>query len=97
MAVEIKELAVRVRMATKEIAEIVKTVRRNSSEAVDTIRQGQHEVKNGVVVAEKAGEALQKFGEVPKIQQQWLQKLTSSWENRPRFTLELLIHLPRYL
>ncbi len=61
VAVEIKELAVRVRMATKEIAEIVKTVRRNSSEAVDTIRQGQHEVKNGVVVAEKAGEALQKI------------------------------------
>ena len=61
VAGEIKELAVRTRTATKEIAAIVKTVRRNSSEAVGAIRQGQREVENGVVVAQQAGEALQKI------------------------------------
>ncbi|GAK59122.1 methyl-accepting chemotaxis protein [Candidatus Vecturithrix granuli] len=61
VAEEIKELAIRTRTATKEIADIVKTVRRNSSEAVEAIRQGQREVENGGVVAQNAGEAMQKI------------------------------------
>ena len=49
--------------STKEIAKIVGSVQHDSSDAVNAIEQGQREVENGVAVAQKAGEALQKIGQ----------------------------------
>jgi methyl-accepting chemotaxis protein len=63
VAEEIKELATRVGTSTKEIAQIVKAVQRDSTEAVSAIQHGQTEVKNGVIVAHKAGDALTKIGQ----------------------------------
>ncbi len=63
VANEIKELAERVGTSTKEIAKIVGAVQQNSSKAVDVIQQGQQKVEHGVVIANQAGEALQKIRE----------------------------------
>lgn len=63
VADEIKELATRVGTSTKEIARIIKSVQRDSSDAVAVLDQGRHEVEQGVAVAHKAGEALQKIGQ----------------------------------
>ena len=61
VANEIKELAQRVGTSTNEIAKIIKRVQRDSSEAVNAIARGQQEVDNGVVIAQQAGEALEKI------------------------------------
>lgn len=61
VANEIKELAQRVGTSTNEIAKIIKSVQRDSSGAVSAIARGQQEVDSGVVVAQQAGEALEKI------------------------------------
>lgn len=63
VAEEIKELAVRVRVSTKEIAKIIKGVQNEVSTAVKAIRQGQNEVQRGVLLAQKADDALHKIQE----------------------------------
>lgn len=62
VADEIKKLATRVRTSIKEIVNIIKRVQGDSSDAVKAIEQGQREVRSGVIVADKAGEALNKIG-----------------------------------
>ena len=61
VANEIKELATRVKSSTTEIATIVKDVQRESSGVATAIQQAQRQVEDGVVLAHKAGEALQKI------------------------------------
>lgn len=61
VANEIKELATRVKSSTTEIATIVQDVQRESSGVANAIQQAQHQVEDGVVLAHKAGEALQKI------------------------------------
>lgn len=61
VANEIKDLAQRVGTSTNEIGSIIQRVQRDSADAASAIAREQQEVESGVVVAQQAGEALEKI------------------------------------
>lgn len=61
VADEIKELANQVSDSTKEISLIVKTVQEDSARAVEAMDQGNEQVKEGLKLAQLAGNALEKI------------------------------------
>jgi methyl-accepting chemotaxis protein len=58
VADEVKSLSERVLRSTKEIAEVVGSVQEESSRAIDAIALGVASVRDGVVLSQEAGEAL---------------------------------------
>ena len=61
VADEVRKLAERTTKATKEIAEMIKLIQQNTTLAVNSIKQGTSEVEKGRLLAEEAGESLQKI------------------------------------
>jgi len=61
VADEVRKLAERSSRETKQIAELIARVQRGTQEAVAAMERGSREVEQGLVLAEGAGEALQRI------------------------------------
>jgi methyl-accepting chemotaxis protein len=61
VADEVKELAHRSSVAAKEIEELIKGVQAESQKAIQSMVEGRQAVENGVVLANRGGEALEKI------------------------------------
>ncbi len=61
VADEVRKLAERTTEATKQIANMIKGIQRETEEAVRAMQQGTNEVSSGIVLADKAGKALQEI------------------------------------
>lgn len=59
VADEVRKLAERTQQATKQITVMIATIQRESSGAVKAMEQGSNKVREGIDLAEKAGQALQ--------------------------------------
>lgn len=59
VADEVRKLAERTQQATKQITVMIATIQRESSGAVKAMGQGSNKVREGIDLAEKAGQALQ--------------------------------------
>jgi len=64
VADEVRKLAERTTASTKEIADMVKSIQGDTSQAVSSMEEAGKEVKEGVGVAGKAGNALKKVVEM---------------------------------
>jgi methyl-accepting chemotaxis protein len=58
VADEVRKLAERSSSSTKEIGTLIKGIQKTVSEAVTAMEDGANEIENGVMMAEKAGDAL---------------------------------------
>ncbi len=58
VADEVRKLSERTSSATKEIADMVQEIQSYTKQAVSSINEGTEEVKEGKILAEKAGEAI---------------------------------------
>ncbi|MCU0427604.1 MAG: methyl-accepting chemotaxis protein [Candidatus Kapabacteria bacterium] len=70
VADEVRKLAERTQQATKQITVMIATIQRESAGAVKAMEQGSNKVREGIDLAEKAGQAL---GEVVKSSESVLQ------------------------
>jgi len=61
VADEVRKLAERTTKATKEITAMIKQIQRDTSGAVESMGEGTREVEKGKLLADKAGESLQKI------------------------------------
>ncbi len=61
VADEVRKLAERTTQATKQIEEMIKAIQTETTEAVESMKKGTDEVKEGMVLADKAGAALEKM------------------------------------
>jgi methyl-accepting chemotaxis protein len=61
VADEVRKLAERSVQATKEIGEVIRQVQQETTDAVDTAKAGAREAKEGMSLADKAGEALRRI------------------------------------
>ncbi|HXE06684.1 MAG TPA: methyl-accepting chemotaxis protein [Acidobacteriaceae bacterium] len=61
VAGEVRRLAERTAVATREIAEVIKSVQSVTAEAVERMRSGTAAVEDGVAVAGKAGDSMQRI------------------------------------
>ncbi len=61
VADEVRKLAERTTQATKQIEEMIKAIQSETREAVDSMKRGTKEVEEGMKLADKAGEALEKI------------------------------------
>ncbi len=61
VADEVRKLAERSVQATKEIGEVVRQVQQETTDAVDSAKAGAREAKQGMALADKAGEALRRI------------------------------------
>ncbi len=61
VADEVRKLAERTTQATKQIAQMILTIQSETTEAVTSMQQGTEEVQTGIVLADEAGEALEKI------------------------------------
>ncbi len=61
VADEVRKLAERTTKATKEIAGMIKQIQKDTSVAVDSMEDGTKEVEKGKLLADKAGESLQRI------------------------------------
>ena len=59
VADEVRKLAERTQQATKQITKMISTIQRESIGAVQAMQQGNNKVREGIDLAEKAGQALQ--------------------------------------
>jgi methyl-accepting chemotaxis protein len=60
VADEVRKLAEKTVDATKEIADQITSIQLQTTEAVNAMNQGTKEVENGILLADKAGQALEK-------------------------------------
>ncbi|GAB5520740.1 MAG: hypothetical protein RhofKO_29910 [Rhodothermales bacterium] len=63
VADEVRKLAERTTAATKQIAEMIKMIQAETNEAVKSIQQGTQEANSGIILADKAGAALNQIVE----------------------------------
>ncbi|MGC8747737.1 MAG: methyl-accepting chemotaxis protein [Candidatus Kapaibacteriota bacterium] len=61
VADEVRKLAERTTEATKQIANMIKGIQRETEEAVRAMKQGTEEVNSGILLADKAGNALKQI------------------------------------
>lgn len=61
VADEVRKLAERTTQATKKIEEMIKAIQSETSEAVDSMKRGTREVEEGMKLADRAGEALERI------------------------------------
>ncbi|MEZ4702348.1 MAG: methyl-accepting chemotaxis protein [Rhodothermales bacterium] len=61
VADEVRNLAERTTAATNEIARMIRNIQGETTRAVDTMRTGNQEVERGLVLADRAGAALDKI------------------------------------
>jgi methyl-accepting chemotaxis protein len=61
VADEVRKLAERTTKATKEIASMIKQIQKDTAVAVDSMDDGTKEVEKGKLLADKAGESLQRI------------------------------------
>jgi methyl-accepting chemotaxis protein len=58
VADEVRKLAEKTSKATKEIAVMVKQIQKDTTQAIDSMATGTNEVESGIIMADKAGKAL---------------------------------------
>jgi methyl-accepting chemotaxis protein len=61
VADEVRKLAERTTQATQEIADMIRSVQAGTKAAVASMREGNGEVEEGIALADRAGEALQRI------------------------------------
>ena len=61
VADEVRKLAERTTKATKEIATMIKQIQKDTGGAVQSMQEGTKEVERGKIMADKAGDSLQKI------------------------------------
>ncbi len=61
VADEVRRLAERTTKATKEIRQMTKEIQTQTAEAVTAMQKGNREVKDGLILADKAGQALEEI------------------------------------
>ncbi len=61
VADEVRKLAERTTQATKQIGDMIRTIQVETKDAVEAMKHGTDEVDDGIALADKAGEALQKI------------------------------------
>ncbi len=61
VADEVRKLAERTTQATKQIEEMIRAIQLETRDAVDSMKKGTQEVEEGMVLANKAGDALEKI------------------------------------
>jgi methyl-accepting chemotaxis protein len=61
VADQVKELATRSSGAAKEIEGLIRSVQAESQKAVESMEKGRHAVENGVTLANRGGEALERI------------------------------------
>jgi methyl-accepting chemotaxis protein len=64
VADEVRKLSERTMKATKEIERMIKNIQQESGQAVSSMDEGMLEVKEGIKLADQAGQALQKIVEI---------------------------------
>ncbi len=61
VADEVRKLAERTTQATKQIGDMIRTIQVETRDAVEAMKRGTSEVDEGITLADKAGEALQRI------------------------------------
>ena len=89
VADEVRKLAERTTSSTKEIADMVKSIQGDTSQAVSSMEEAGKEVKEGVGVAGKAGDALKKIVEMSQGVNQIVQQIATAAEQQAAASEEI--------
>lgn len=89
VADEVRKLAERTTSSTKEIADMVKSIQGDTSQAVSSMEEAGKEVKEGVEVAGKAGDALKKIVEMSQGVNQIVQQIATAAEQQAAASEEI--------
>ena len=89
VADEVRKLAERTTSSTKEIADMVKSIQGDTSQAVSSMEEAGKEVKEGVGVAGKAGDALKKIMEMSQGVNQIVQQIATAAEQQAAASEEI--------
>lgn len=89
VADEVRKLAERTTSSTKEIADMVKSIQGDTSQAVSSMEEAGKEVKEGVGVAGKAGDALKKIVDMSQGVSQIVQQIATAAEQQAAASEEI--------
>lgn len=89
VADEVRKLAERTTSSTKEIADMVKSIQGDTSQAVSSMEEAGKEVKEGVEVAGKSGDALKKIVEMSQGVNQIVQQIATAAEQQAAASEEI--------
>ncbi|MFY8000878.1 MAG: methyl-accepting chemotaxis protein [Candidatus Kapaibacteriota bacterium] len=78
VADEVRKLAERTQKATKQISGMIATIQRESSGAVAAMQQGSNKVREGIDLAEKAGQALEEVVKSSESVLQMVQRIAEA-------------------
>jgi methyl-accepting chemotaxis protein len=84
VADEVRRLAERTTKATKEITEMIKGIQTETSGAVTSIEGGTAEVKEGIALAEKAGESLRHIVLTSENVREMIEQIAAANEEQAR-------------
>ncbi|MHB1646524.1 MAG: methyl-accepting chemotaxis protein [bacterium] len=89
VADEVRKLAERTTKATKEITGMVVSIQEDTGKAVESMNYGKEEVKNGVIVAKKAGEQIEAIKELTNKLKDMITLIATAAEEQSTATEEI--------